>query len=759
MCNLSCCDNVPNLPFGNLSTALPAIYDPKFHCHVCETLPDKIPETPIVLIHAPPRVGKTHRSVQWMCNENSANYVTHSHSVARHAAQICSELMPETKNAVHLEGKKRCCSHLDILPQGCESCSLYPFRSEQDITSIQKNVKKLLKKNKLLCKENIPATICPYYALKIAEPIVDYCFTAVQSLNTLQNRDLLVLDEDSTVAQLYPHSIQIADRVSTKNQQMMRSLIGEHLPDVKGKNVLDRLHDRINETIESLDPDDEEITDKLQAYDALFYCIDIIRKISNACDPQVCGDDNYISKKLNQIDFTIPECDRILAYDLVKEITRDLGVSDAVSPLFEPILFPYENRRFHWAGSNHVKLFMIANERYRIADVPDKTRIVIIGDTRADLLVNELDRDCTIISVPKFPFSDQFVLVSLPAENAEGRQKMMKYIFRKLNPDPNDHVRVPSLVLTSSKKEQERLANSFKSIAVMSEKEGREGQRWNHASGGMNVFYTNSVISRGIDVEFYDMIFIYGSDFANPYYEALRAYSREEYGEDDGYARDMICSIAVDETTNCLLRISPTKGHSDKKARIAFIAEPDMDKIRSEVREGMKVVSMNPYDVPDSVWKELRFLRGRDLSYDQDGNYRINNTVPNDHRDQMADHVVDLLTVTPQEVQESALSRIPVKIRDEIVQRTGNYMKQRLLSKQRGKSGERLSDKALVNWMIKEFGSSRNVTQTIAEALISHMVVSGILRREEDLKSGKTLLSYRMRTDEYDEGYWFKVTS
>lgn len=729
---------------------------------VSDSLPYEIPETPVVLIHAPPRVGKTHKSVQWMCNENCANYVTHSHSVAYHAAQICAKLMPDDKNAVHLEGKSRCCPYTDILAKGCENCSLYPFRSEQESKSIYQSVKKLLKKNKLLCREKVPEGLCPYYVLKIAETMVDYCFTVVHYLNKLQNRDLLVLDEDSTVAQLYPSSIQISSRISTKNQQIMRSLIGEHLPNINGKNVLDLVHDKITDKIESMDHDDlddEDTDEKLRAYDAIFCCIDIIRQISDACDPQFHGyyDDNL--DELKQIDFTIPECNQILAYDIVKEITLDLGVSDLVSPIFEPLLFPYENRRLHWAGSNHVKLFMIANEEHRIVDVPDKTKLVIIGDTRADLLVKELDRECTTIVVPKFPFSDQFILVTLPVENAEDRQKKMKYIFRKLNPDPNDCVRVPSLVLTASKKEQERLVNTFKSIAVMSEKEGRDGQRWNHAYGGMNVFYTNSVISRGIDVEFYDVIFIYGSNFANPYYEALRAYSYEEYGEDDFSAHMMIDNIAIDETTNCLLRISPTKAHNDKKARIVFIAESDTWKIRAEVFEGMKRVFMNPYDVPDSIWKEFRHLRGRDLTYDEDGSYHIKNMVPNDHEDQMADHIVDLLTVTPQEMHENILSRIPVSIKDEIVQRTGDFMKHRLLNKQSGKSGKRLSDKALIKWMVKEFGASKNITQTIAEALISHMVASGILRREEDLKSGKTLLSYRMQTDEYDEGYWFKATS
>ena len=109
------------------------------------------------------------------------------------------------------------------------------------------------------------------------------------------------------------------------------------------------------------------------------------------------------------------------------------------------------------------------------------------------------------------------------------------------------------MALTGSKRKQEALVRSIGGISHASQEEGEIGQQWNHQSGMVNVFTQNSTISRGLDVDQYNVLFVHDADFAQPFWSAAI-----EAGEDD--AKDILDSIIMDETTNSVLRISPVVG-------------------------------------------------------------------------------------------------------------------------------------------------------------------------------------------------------
>ena len=110
-------------------------------------------------------------------------------------------------------------------------------------------------------------------------------------------------------------------------------------------------------------------------------------------------------------------------------------------------------------------------------------------------------------------------------------------------------------------------------IAHGSQVEGEIGQLWNYRGGYVNIFYQNSVVSRGLDVDQYNVICVHDTDFLQPYLSACI-----ETGEEN--AKDILDSIMMDETTNSVLRISPIRGHNELQPKVVIIPRLDLWKIR-----------------------------------------------------------------------------------------------------------------------------------------------------------------------------------
>jgi len=127
---------------------------------------------------------------------------------------------------------------------------------------------------------------------------------------------------------------------------------------------------------------------------------------------------------------------------------------------------------------------------------------------------------------------------------------------------------------------------------------------WNYNQAAANIFYQGSALSRGVDVEFFSILFAYGTNFVNPYWHAVKNVAeKEKNAARKDFAQGVINAIVSDETTNSILRISPTKKKNDGRPRLVIMQEDDEWKIRDTVLNGMNKLTADHARISD-------FLRG-----------------------------------------------------------------------------------------------------------------------------------------------------
>ena len=187
-------------------------------------LPKELPvEKRWTLIKAPPRTGKTHRTMEYLARNGNGVYVTNRHEIINHALNIFRKYIPKGKTAVYLAGKDRCCNREGGV--NCEHCLKYPKKfvgANDDSLSVSKAMTiayTLLDQHRILTPDILMSNdkVCPYFMLQIAEQAADYCFTIPFFLMNKDNirgvkknsRNLLIIDEDNVVSSFYPQGYEI----------------------------------------------------------------------------------------------------------------------------------------------------------------------------------------------------------------------------------------------------------------------------------------------------------------------------------------------------------------------------------------------------------------------------------------------------------------------------------------------------------------------------------------------------------------------
>jgi hypothetical protein len=140
------------------------------------------------------------------------------------------------------------------------------------------------------------------------------------------------------------------------------------------------------------------------------------------------------------------------------------------------------------------------------------------------------------------------------------------------------------MILTGSKKEQESVAKRIPG-SIQIRKEREIGMEWTRLSGAPAVLYQNSVISRGLDVDQYNLIFVYGCNFAQPFWTVA----------DPAVA----AAIIQDETTNSVLRISSTLRTDQETLKLVVMRECDADRVK--YLSNMRKVSANAGDLAKMI--------------------------------------------------------------------------------------------------------------------------------------------------------------
>jgi hypothetical protein len=542
-------------------------------------LPENLPPDRVLVIKAPPRIGKTHDAVKQEIKAGSGIYITHNHSIVSHALHDFKK--QGGRSAVHLEGKSRpgMCRKQAIDCRECEFCPNQQDDSHISYTELERRAQDLLREHGILTKEKIPLDLCPYYTLKLAEKSANYCFTVPHFIEDIKPRRLIVLDEDPTLSHFYPPSPLLFRYKSEKTENDFENILGKALEQAP----------QIKERIEKKGRKSEEDKMLMWSINSLGGINEVIKTtMSGECSPQDCCykieeqltqeskvtyDDDLIEKAITKLDEY--HIDNSSEVDL-----RDYIVSRFYILMKKP-LFTLSSGR---SGYRSVHLIgdatrPVINMKWSDTAMNSGSKILIIGNTLAELFGKTLG-NAVVIEISDFKYAKNYAILPVDSsgENTyEGQVKnqrlKVKKIIKAVAGSPDNEERHPVMVLAGSKRNQDALIRSIGGICHASQEEEETGQQWNFQSGTVNVFYQNSTISRGLDVDQYNVLFVHDADFAQPFWSAAI-----EAGED--FAKEILNSIIMDETTNSVLRISPVVGGDELRPKIIIIPRNDLWKVR-----------------------------------------------------------------------------------------------------------------------------------------------------------------------------------
>jgi hypothetical protein len=522
--------------------------DPVCQRTLISTIPKSAPEQNLVVLRAPPRSGKTHAAITWLLSEGSGNYLTHNHAIVSHVVMIAYELGMES--IVWREGKRQ----EGMCPRKLESCDGCPMKPDEQNKNeggmgyfeLMNRARQLLTEKKILTRKDIPSDLCPYFTLKFAEKEAKYCFTVVNNINDIEPRRLTIIDEDPALDHFYTPSIKIASIKHTVGDSSIKTPLARLEPKIK-EMLESKKRVRTRPTLEKLreikdileQPGREEKTADMMAME--------IRKTLEDWKPsnkyvrdEHTGDDD---------DITIESCINCLTH-LYKEnpvsTHAEFGGYKSISLLGDARI---PDMNMDWFGKAE--------------------KVVIIGAAKAELFAKALGG--TVLELPDFKYLDRFVVLAVGPDEKEGTKQgktkkiraKLGAIARELNKDTGQGS-APLMVLVGSKREQDKVAEWLGAERSTTQRELEQEMFYIH--GRVNTFYQNSIISRGLDVDFYNVIIALGTNFAQPFWSVA----------DPNIARQ----ILVDETTNSVLRISPTQRRDKGMAKVILISEEDLGKIK-----------------------------------------------------------------------------------------------------------------------------------------------------------------------------------
>ena len=542
---------------------------------IVDKLPEDLPTEPIIVIKGPPRIGKTYWAAKQLVKAREGNYITHRHSIVQHAIEAFRN--EGGQYAVWLEGKHRRGMCRKERPN-CSNCEFCPH-DKHSFMELKETASKLLSQHKILTKDLVPYDLCPYYILKLAEESANYCFTVVNFIEDIQQRSLTVFDEDPTLAHFYPPSAELFRFKKARNEYKIDNSLGK---------AFDRASP-IRTAISEKDRPREEDTALLWAIDTLGGINESINiTMSSKSDPEQCYEQMANELASRECNFSLDIKEKALR-KLDDYHIPDPNSENDIKKLIAAILDTYQKKPLHLissGGSGYSSVYLIGDASTPVIDMgwtdtakAPGHKILIIGNTLAELFGKSLG-DAVVLEIQEFKYRKNYVVVAIDSGDEDAyrgdvknqRLKIRK-IMKAVADDPDSKTRRPIMALVGSKEHQERLMRSLGGIAHASQEEGEMGQQWNHRGGYVNIFYQNSVVSRGLDVPQYNVICVHDTDFIQPYWAAARDAGDENAGA-------MLNSIMMDETTNSVLRISPIMAGNELQPKIVIITRADLWKVR-----------------------------------------------------------------------------------------------------------------------------------------------------------------------------------
>jgi hypothetical protein len=517
---------------------------------IVDKIPRKIPNGDLVVLMAPPRTGKTHTVVQWLADNGSGNYITHTHAIVEHAIKIAKEL--RMKGGVWVIGmnqKDACVRHGE---RRCAECPLK--HGPENHLQMKKEATELLKEHGILTAKDIPRNLCPYYTLKIAEESARYCFTVVNNINNIMPRNLTILDEEPVLSHFYATSMKIGTIKMRAGETSTKNFIAKSM-DLQ--NELDRILNHRKK------PALHEYALKIQEISRMWdHCVDDgidIKDIASEIEDLLI-DFNPKHREV-KIEGETSDGDELSLETCVRclgKLYRD-EKNPTVAICNEP--------------GGYRSLYILGDERKTSCSMgwKEKTKkIIVIGATKAEIFANEFGGREIIIE--KFRYDDRFLVLGVDKPNIgdargtrQAQKKKIMEIGKTIWNNSEENRRMPFMILTGSKKEQEKIGK-YISGATLTRKERESGMESEYISGKPVVFFQNSVISRGLDVDQYNLLLVYGCNFAQPFWSVANP--------------GIAAAIISDETTNSVLRISSTLRTDNHSFKLVIMQKDDMHKVK-----------------------------------------------------------------------------------------------------------------------------------------------------------------------------------
>ena len=344
--------------------------------------------------------------------------------------------------------------------------------------------------------------------------------------------------------------------------------------------ILNQINDLIGDFINNKKSDDEE--DLLEAIRAI--------DISNA----------YTSEEKHEIRKKLVEYERDI------EGGHDTNIYDIFAPLIH-----IGKISFVWVGNRPRTIYFVADREVLYEPEENYKNVIIIGATESEMYIKDACgkdylKESQIIEINEFKYSKNFVLITLESDKKRTETKMFYRLMNMVvqhntEKEKNGDPVVPFLVLESSKLKQDSLQKHLKSRCIVSTNDSEIDQYFNWETGKANIFYSNSTLSRGLDLPFYDVIFADSLNFAVPYWNAMKEYYRQQ-GDTNGVYRcnTIMTKIIADEVTNSVLRCSPTMDYEfdpvynpgvlstkEQDTKIIVIRNTDVTKILPNVMTHM----------------------------------------------------------------------------------------------------------------------------------------------------------------------------
>lgn len=543
---------------------------PPTYSNLKKTIIEKLPtninfdgETKIIVLKAKPRTGKTHATVQMLKNAGEGNYITHNHAIINHAITIFKEI--GGTGAVWMEGKYQdgMCREPNKI-KNCSKCKRKPLPDNEKGDNIGYmellgKAQTLLYKHKILTKSEVPYELCPYYTTKLAAKDAKYVFTVVHNIEQVFNdkpRKLTILDEDTTVSHFYTKPIELTSITRTRGET---SVI----------NNIEKIMDDINNAIENNKKGLVDYAKKLKEMSDIinesegFNIIDTEEKLTNAITDWKPRS-RYLRDSMDQSN----QDDDTATFE---DCVRTMG------NLYRPAVITSMAGR---AGKRTI--FMLGDARTPteymdwMKKVPEGGKIVIIGNTIAENFAANAEKvykiPCDVLEIEGFKYADDFIIITLEHDKMV---QAIKEVRGKINATEWH----PAMVLTGSKANQSWAIEQIGWGTMRSTKEREIEQKRNFRSGAINVFYQNSVMSRGIDIDDYNLLFAFNTDFAEPFWSVAD--------------QSMADAIMIDETTNSVLRISPTERRAGG-AKVIVMDKDDRWKVPC-------IPMRNTLEVPDDI--------------------------------------------------------------------------------------------------------------------------------------------------------------